>query len=293
MIIHYRENQGVTQDNFSDEFVMIIHSFSKFSFLIMIIQVKNLEHLRIGLKDIQLATDNFSDEFVMKGHIVGCYKAELECFDREYISSIEGNSKDELPKRLYTVQIILSLAEEHMFYKEIEILSSCMHRNIESLLGFCHECPQKILVYQHVSIEYLSSYLERRMLRWEKRLKICLDIAHALKYLHTEMENHKMIIHRDVNSKNIVLDANGGAKIFRFGLSVYLPLIKDDENVNLNEIDGTHVYRDPEYVQNGTLKPESDVYSFGAVMLEILCGKEANCLILDESGIDKDLGHLA
>ena len=83
MIIHYRENQGVTQDNFSDEFVMIIHSFSKFSFLIMIIQVKNLEHLRIGLKDIQLATDNFSDEFVMKGHIVGCYKAELECFNRE------------------------------------------------------------------------------------------------------------------------------------------------------------------------------------------------------------------
>lgn len=252
-----------------------------------------MEHLRIGLKDIQLATDNFSDEFVMKGHIVGCYKAELECFDREYISSIEGNSKDELPKRLYTVKIILSLAEEHMFYKEIEILSSCMHRNIESLLGFCHEGPQKILIYEYVSIEYLSSYLERRMLTWEKRLKICLDIAHALKYLHTEMENHKMIIHRDVNSKNIVLDANGGAKIFGFGLSVYLPLIKDDENVNLNEIDGTHVYRDPEYVQNGTLKPESDVYSFGAVMLEILCGKEANCLILDESGIDKDLGHLA
>ncbi|KAJ0519499.1 putative protein kinase RLK-Pelle-CrRLK1L-1 family [Helianthus annuus] len=123
--------------------------------------------------------------------------------------------------------------------------------------------------------EYLGNFKDKRVLTWEKRLKICIDVAHALKYIHYEMENRKTIINRDICSYNIGLDENLEAKIVNFWWSVFLPPNQDDDSLFLDWI-GKYYYIDPEYKKTGKLKRESDVYGFGVVLFEILCGRLAH-----------------
>ncbi|XP_071687684.1 calmodulin-binding receptor-like cytoplasmic kinase 2 [Rutidosis leptorrhynchoides] len=160
------------------------------------------------------------------------------------------------------------------------MLTICKHQNIVTLLGFCVEGSETILVVEHASNGYLDDYLfnikEKPFLTWAKRLKICLDIAHALKYFHHEMENQKTIINCDIRSGTISLDENWQAKIVDFGFSVFLPPNLDGDALHLNCILGHECYIDPEYDETGKLKRESDVYSFGVVLFEILCGRVAN-----------------
>ncbi|KAF5784365.1 putative protein kinase RLK-Pelle-CrRLK1L-1 family [Helianthus annuus] len=159
------------------------------------------------------------------------------------------------------------------------MLSRVEHRNTVTLIGFCIEDSEMILVIENVSNGYLNDYLgndnDMRILTWEKRLKICIDVAHALEHLHSEMEDQKMIIHRDICSYNIGLDENWRAKIGEFGNCVFLPPYQEDEAVYFLWR-GRFYYIDPEYEKTDKLKRESDVYSFGIVLLEILCGRAAD-----------------
>ncbi|KAJ0691291.1 putative protein kinase RLK-Pelle-CrRLK1L-1 family [Helianthus annuus] len=152
-----------------------------------------------------------------------------------------------------------------------------------------------ILIIEDFSNEFLGDYLgnlkDKRVLTWEKRLKICIDVAHALKYIHYEIENQKTIINRDINCFNIGLDENFGAKIIDFWKSVFLPPNQEDEALYLKYI-GRLQRADPEYMKTSRLKRESDVYGFGVVLFEILCGRLANDPIyLKESDIG--LAHVA
>ncbi|KAF5784451.1 putative protein kinase RLK-Pelle-CR4L family [Helianthus annuus] len=153
------------------------------------------------------------------------------------------------------------------------MLTSVKHPNIVTLIGFCVEDSEMIIVTENVSNGYLDGYLgnvnDMRILTWEKRLKICIDIAHALEYLHSEMEDQKTIIHRDICSYSIGLDETWGAKIFAFWWSVFLPPNQEDEALYINWL-GRPSYIDPEYEKTNKLKRESDVYSFGVVLFEIL-----------------------
>ncbi|MFS7947073.1 putative protein kinase RLK-Pelle-LRR-I-1 family [Helianthus anomalus] len=112
-------------------------------------------------------------------------------------------------------------------------------------------------------------------LSWEQRIKICIDIAHGLDYIHTTMENKQKIIHRDIKSDNILLGDNWGAKIADFGLSIFHPVDHQASTINATKVAGTQVYLDPEYERTGELKKESDVYFFGVVLFEILSGRLA------------------
>ncbi|GJX69646.1 protein kinase-like domain, concanavalin A-like lectin/glucanase domain protein [Tanacetum coccineum] len=229
-------------------------------------QVKNIERLRIDLKDIQLATGDFSSNGENK-HV------QLECFDRDYIPSVKGMNETEIPKKLYTVRI------KHMewakaSYSEVEIASSCKHHNIQPLLGFCDEESQIILVYKYISDEkLLRGRFKRCTLTWEQRLKICIDVAQGLHYLHYEMEGQKMVIHNDISTRSIVLDDNRGARIVGFKRSVFLPLKQDEVAFDSKGFYKDNYYIDPEYKRSKKLRRESDVFSFGVVMSEILIGK--------------------
>ncbi|KAM0063591.1 putative protein kinase RLK-Pelle-LRR-I-1 family [Helianthus debilis subsp. tardiflorus] len=132
-----------------------------------------------------------------------------------------------------------------------------------------------ILVIDNFSNGFLNDYLgnlkDKRVLNWEKRLKICIDVAHALRYIHYEMEDHKRIINRDICSYNIGLDENLEAKIVNFWWSVFLPPNQEDDALYL-DLMGRNYYIDPEYKKT---KRESDVYGFGVVLFEILCGRLA------------------
>ncbi|KAF8716823.1 hypothetical protein HU200_025920 [Digitaria exilis] len=157
------------------------------------------------------------------------------------------------------------------FKNEIEMLSRVHHKNLVSLIGFCYEQGEQMLVYEYVSNGTLRQNLQARgiYLDWKKRLRITLGSARGLAYLH-ELANPP-IIHRDVKSTNILLDDNYKAKVADFGLS---KLVTDTEKGHVStQVKGTLGYLDPEYYMTQQLSEKSDVYSFGVVMLEILSGR--------------------
>lgn len=247
------------------------------------LQGKDLEHLKIELDAILLATENFAEKYYIgKGGYGIVYKAELEHFDS---SATKAKKDSKMPKIRSTVAI-KSIIErddtqgEEGFLLEIKILSSCNHPNVISLLGFCYERSHMFLVYEHASNGSLEDYLggESKMttnLTWVQRIKICIDTARGLDYIHTTFLDKERIIHRDVKSANILLNENWEAKIADFGLSKVNPTNHMASTLNTMNVAGTEVYLDPEYRRTGKLKKESDLYSFGVVLFEILFGRLA------------------
>ncbi|XP_071687685.1 probable receptor-like protein kinase At5g61350 [Rutidosis leptorrhynchoides] len=227
------------------------------------------------------------------------YNAQLEHFHQVTFSSVEEKNKSEPTKRVTNVLIkcIFYRGErsKRVFVRDAEVFTTCKHRNIVTLLGLCDEGTEMILVFEYPSngnlYDYLINIKESPILTWTQRLRICLDIAYGLKYLHYEMENGKVIIHGDLKSKCIGLDENWGAKIVQFGLCEYLRP-KDEDVVHFKNSFGANSYRDPEFVTTRNLKRESDVYSLGVVMFEILCGRTADDHIY-KKGSDTGLASVA
>ncbi|KAJ9564885.1 hypothetical protein OSB04_000851 [Centaurea solstitialis] len=150
---------------------------------------------------------------------------------------------------------------------------------LNTFLSFSHEGPERILVYEYASQRSLDDYLgsadKKTNLTWVQRIRIGLDIAHGLNYLHNNTEDKPRIIHRDIKSANILLDEKWNAKIADFGLSKFHPVDVDASTINTANIAGTLGYLDPEYFMTGKLKKASDIYSFGVVLFEILSGRLA------------------
>ncbi|WVZ90463.1 hypothetical protein U9M48_036764 [Paspalum notatum var. saurae] len=158
------------------------------------------------------------------------------------------------------------------FKTEIELLSRVHHKNLVGLVGFCFEKGEKMLVYEFIPNGTLSEALYGMrgiQLDWSRRLKIALDSARGLAYLHDHA--NPPIIHRDVKSTNILLDEKLTAKVADFGLSL---LVSDSEEGQLcTNVKGTLGYLDPEYYMTQQLTAKSDVYSFGVVLLELIMAK--------------------
>ncbi|XP_072985299.1 leucine-rich repeat receptor protein kinase HPCA1-like isoform X1 [Typha latifolia] len=158
------------------------------------------------------------------------------------------------------------------FKTEIELLSRVHHKNLVGLVGFCFEKGERMLVYEFISNGTLRESLSGksgRQLGWNRRLKIALDSAKGLAYLHEHA--NPPIIHRDIKSTNILLDENLTAKVADFGIS---QLVADTEiGYATTNVKGTVGYLDPEYYTTQQLTGKSDVYSFGVVMLELITGR--------------------
>ncbi|KAL5720654.1 hypothetical protein ACHQM5_013300 [Ranunculus cassubicifolius] len=166
-----------------------------------------------------------------------------------------------------------SMQGGHEFKTEIELLSRVHHKNLVSLIGFCFEQGEQMLVYEFVVNRTLRDSLSGKSgiyLDWKRRLRITLGSARGLMYLH-EHANPR-IIHRDIKSANILLDETLNAKVADFGLS---KLMQDAENGHVStQVKGTMGYLDPEYYMTQQLSEKSDVYSFGVVMLELITAKQ-------------------
>jgi serine/threonine protein kinase len=115
----------------------------------------------------------------------------------------------------------------------------------------------------------LAASSKKKKLNWEARLKIALGAAHGLAYLHHECSPR--IIHRDVKSKNILLDKDYEAHLADFGIAKSLCVSKTHTSTYVM---GTIGYIDPEYARTSRLNEKSDVYSYGIVLLELLTGKK-------------------
>ncbi|CAL0332245.1 unnamed protein product [Lupinus luteus] len=158
---------------------------------------------------------------------------------------------------------------------EVNYLGQFSHPHLVRLIGYCLEDEHHLLVYEFMPRGSLENHLFRRgsyyqPLSWSLRLKVALDAAKGLAFLHNA-ENK--VIYRDFKTSNILLDSNYKAKLSDFGLAKDGPT--GDKSHVSTRVMGTYGYAAPEYIATGHLTTKSDVYSFGVVLLEMISGKRA------------------
>ncbi|GLJ31653.1 hypothetical protein SUGI_0635930 [Cryptomeria japonica] len=165
---------------------------------------------------------------------------------------------------------------EHEFRVEVDLLSRLHSPYLLELIGYCADQDHRLLVYEYMSNGNLQEHLysdgspgNPPLLDWGTRLRIALDAAKGLEYLHEQVI--PPVIHRDLKASNILLDENFKAKVSDFGLA---KLGSDKLNGEIStRVLGTTGYVAPEYALTGHLTTKSDVYSFGVVLLELLTGR--------------------
>ncbi|KAI7750131.1 hypothetical protein M8C21_010216, partial [Ambrosia artemisiifolia] len=223
----------------------------------------NKDKLHISLEDIQLMTENFSDrKCTEEGRYWKQYNGEM-AHANGYITVIAKRFKIKFDK------------QRHHFLKELETLFEYKHKNIIGVAGYCQDMDEKIIVYEHMSNGRLNEHLDDTSITWMKRLKICIDVACGLHFLHTGGVTKDIpIMHRDIKSASILLESDWTAKISNLEFSLTSWEREDVEHVTDNAY-GSLSYLDPEYEQNGYLTQKSDMYSLGVVLLEMLSGRLA------------------
>ncbi|CAN6338890.1 unnamed protein product [Urochloa humidicola] len=158
------------------------------------------------------------------------------------------------------------------YASEVRIISRLRHRNLVKLIGWCHDGSELLLVYELMPKGSLDKHLYSadNILSWSVRYKIVLEIASAVLYLHQEWE--QCVLHRDIKPSNVMLDEFFNAKLGDFGLA---RLVEHVRGSHTTELAGTRGYLDPECTATGSFSKESDIYSFGVLLLEVACGRRA------------------
>ncbi|XP_057971125.1 probable LRR receptor-like serine/threonine-protein kinase At1g56140 isoform X1 [Malania oleifera] len=179
--------------------------------------------------------------------------------------------------------LVASNQGKNQFITEIATISAVQHRNLVKLYGCCIEGQKRLLVYEFLENKSLDQALFGKNglhLDWSTRFSICLGTARGLTYLHEE--SRPRIVHRDVKASNILLDSELCPKISDFGLAK----LYDDKKTHIStRVAGTIGYLAPEYAMRGHLTEKADVFGFGVVALEILCGRPNSDNSLDAARI--------
>ncbi|XP_058099187.1 G-type lectin S-receptor-like serine/threonine-protein kinase LECRK4 [Magnolia sinica] len=198
------------------------------------------------------ATDNFKEEL------------GKDSFGTVYKGSLYNSNRTVAVKRL---EKMVEEGEREV-RAETRAIGRTHHRNLVRLLSFCDEGSSRLLVYEYMSNGSLANLLFKAQSRhdWKERVRIALDVARWIFYLHEECEPH--IIHCDIKPQNIVMDGFWTAKISDFGLA---KLVMPDQTRTFTGVRGTRGYLAPEWQKNTPISVKADVYSYRIVLLEIIC----------------------
>ncbi|KAL3531184.1 hypothetical protein ACH5RR_010506 [Cinchona calisaya] len=175
-------------------------------------------------------------------------------------------------KKLWRTGNDIEMGGSNDLVGEVNVLGRLRHRNIVRLLGFLHNDTVAMIVYEYMQNGSLGEALHGKqagklLVDWVSRYNIALGVAQGLGYLHHDC--HPPVIHRDVKSNNILLDANLEARIADFGLAKMM--VKKNETVSM--VAGSYGYIAPEYGYTLKVDEKSDIYSYGVVLMELLTGK--------------------
>ncbi|KAG6392490.1 hypothetical protein SASPL_146712 [Salvia splendens] len=170
------------------------------------------------------------------------------------------------------------------FFNEVNLISGIGHKNLVKLIGCSIEGPESLLVYEYVPNQSLEVCLfdknRAKIMNWKERYNIVVGTAEGIAFLHEGTELR--IIHRDIKGSNILLDENFDAKIADFGLARNFAADKTHLSTG---IAGTLGYMAPEYIVKGQLTEKADVYSYGVLVLEIVCGRKNNAFVEDSGSL--------
>ncbi|KAL6499658.1 hypothetical protein OROGR_027568 [Orobanche gracilis] len=233
------------------------------------IQHSSIAPKKFQLKEMKKATGGFSPQNKLgEGGFGTVYKGVL------------GNNMEVAVKRVSEN----SRQGKQEFIAEVTTIGSLHHRNLVKLIGWCYERRELLLVYEFMPNGSLDKYLfgDQKLgnnsigwglsstLNWEIRHSVIHGVAQALDYLHNGCE--KRVLHRDIKASNIMLDSDYNAKLGDFGLARTIQK-RNETHHSTKEIAGTPGYMAPETFLTGRATVETDVYAFGVLVLEVVCGK--------------------
>jgi len=223
-------------------------------------QNNNIAAQTFNFRQLATATKNFRQECLIgEGGFGRVYKGQLDKTGLDVaVKQLDRNG----------------LQGNREFLVEVLMLSLLHHENLVNLIGYCADGEQRLLVYEYMPLGSLEDHLldlapGKKPLDWFTRMKIALQAAKGLEYLHEKA--NPPVIYRDLKSSNILLDNDFNAKLSDFGLAKLGP-VGDKSHVS-SRIMGTYGYCAPEYQRTGQLTVKSDVYSFGVVFLELISGR--------------------
>lgn len=231
------------------------------------VHVVEAGNLMISIQVLRNVTNNFSEENILgRGGFGTVYKGELHDGTKIAVKRMESG--------------VMGTKGLNEFKSEIAVLTKVRHRNLVSLLGYCLDGNERLLVYEYMPQGTLSHHLfdwreeGLKSLEWMKRLSIALDVARGVEYLHSLA--HQSFIHRDLKPSNILLGDDMKAKVADFGLV----RLADGKGCSVEtRLAGTFGYLAPEYAVTGRVTTKADVFSFGVILMELISGRKA----LDES----------
>ncbi|CAJ2670400.1 unnamed protein product [Trifolium pratense] len=212
---------------------------------------------RFKFKDLYFATKGFKEKGLLG----------VGGFGRVY-KGVIPSSKLEVAVKRVSHESKQGMRE---FVSEIVSIGRLRHRNLVPLLGYCRRKDELLLVYEYMPNGSLDNYLHKQpkvTLNWSQRFRIIKGVASGLFYLHEEWE--QVVIHRDIKASNVMLDSEFNARLGDFGLS---RLYDHGADPDTTHVAGTVGYLAPEHTRTGKATKFSDVYAFGAFLLEVVCGR--------------------
>ncbi|GJU00575.1 kinase-like domain-containing protein [Tanacetum coccineum] len=239
----------------------------------------HLAHLKLPLNDIISATDNFAHNISIRESDFGYrYKGQLMLSGELIHITAQRWSKEWDEK-------------EQQFWMEIFMLSTLKHKNLVSLVGFCDENDEKVIIYKHETKGSLVNHLtDSKWLTWLRRLEICLGLAHALSYIHYDEQRDFSVIHRNIASETVRLNDNWEPKLHEFRLSMKITKSQRHLSFDTGKVSNRLGYTDPTYLETKSAHHKSDIYSFGIVMFELLFGRKA---VINDDQDNKYLASVA
>ncbi|KAA8543835.1 hypothetical protein F0562_021988 [Nyssa sinensis] len=213
---------------------------------------------RFSYKDLYKATKGFKDkELLGAGGFGKVYRGVLSSSNNMEVAikKVSHDSKQGMKE----------------FVNEVSSMGRLRHRNLVQLLGYCRRKGELLLVYDYMLNGSLDKFLfsnEKPNLNWAQRYQILRGIASGLLYLHEEWE--QVVLHRDVKASNVLLDADLNGRLGDFGLA---RLYDHGANFQTTHVVGTVGYLAPELTRTGKASTRTDVFAFGAFLLEVACGR--------------------